>query len=96
MPRSRAPELLDYLADHKELTADVGQVMFGDAMTMTADGHVSAVLRDLDGGKWVNHDTEVETGCGIVPFTYKSGNYVHALQWAIGLELFLLGSDPGR
>jgi formylmethanofuran dehydrogenase subunit A len=92
--RSRAPELLDHLAAHKELTADVGQVMFGDAMTMTADAHVSAVLRDLDGGKWVNHDTEVETGCGIVPFTYKSGNYVHALQWGIGLELFLLGSDP--
>jgi formylmethanofuran dehydrogenase subunit A len=91
---SRAPELLDYLAEHKELSADVGQVMFGDAMTMTADGHVSAVLRDLDGGKWVNHDTEVETGCGIVPFTYKAGNYVHALQWGIGLELFLLGSDP--
>ena len=92
--RSRAPELLDHLAAHKELTADVGQVMFGDAMTMTADGYVSAVLADLDGGKWVNHDTEVETGCGIVPFTYKSGNYVHALQWGIGLELFLLGSDP--
>src|ERR1700735_1628897 len=92
--RSRGPELLDHLAAHAELTADVGQVMFGDAMTMTADGHVSAVLRDLDGGKWVNHDTEVETGCGIVPFTYKSGNYVHALQWGIGLELFLLGSDP--
>jgi formylmethanofuran dehydrogenase subunit A len=92
--RSRAPELLDHLAGHKELTADVGQVMFGDAMTMTADGHVSAVLAELDGGKWVNHDTEVETGCGIVPFTYKSGNYVHALQWGIGLELFLLGSDP--
>jgi formylmethanofuran dehydrogenase subunit A len=94
LPRSRAPELLDHLAAHKELTADVGQVMFGDAMTMTADGHVSAVLRDLDGGKWVNHDTEVETGCGIVPFTYRARNYVHALQWAIGLELFLLGSDP--
>jgi formylmethanofuran dehydrogenase subunit A len=94
LPRSRAPELLDHLAAHKELTADVGQVMFGDAMTMTADGHVSALLRDLDGGKWVNHDTEVETGCGIVPFTYRSRNYVHALQWAIGLELFLLGSDP--
>ncbi len=92
--RSRAPELLEHLAAHKELTADVGQVMFGDAMTMTADGHVSAVLADLDGGKWVNHDTEVETGCGIVPFAYKSGNYVHALQWGIGLELFLLGSDP--
>ena len=68
--------------------------MFGPAMTMTADAHVSAVLRDLDGGKWLNHDTEVETGCGIVPYTYRAGNYVHALQWGIGLELFLLGQDP--
>ena len=92
--RSRAPELLEYLSDHPEITADVGQVMFGPAMTMTADAHVSAVLRDLDGGKWVNHDTEVETGCGIVPYRYRAGNYVHALQWAIGLELFLLGRNP--
>jgi formylmethanofuran dehydrogenase subunit A len=94
LPRSRAPELIEYLADHPEITADVGQVMFGPAMTMTADAHVSAVLRDLDGGKWLNHDTEVETGCGIVPYTYRPGNYVHALQWGIGLELFLLGKDP--
>ncbi len=94
LPRSRAPELIEYLSDHPEITADVGQVMFGPAMTMTADAHVSAVLRDLDGGKWLNHDTEVETGCGIVPYTYRAGNYVHALQWGIGLELFLLGKDP--
>lgn len=94
LPRSRAPELVEYLSAHPEITADVGQVMFGPAMTMTADAHVSAVLRDLDGGKWLNHDTEVETGCGIVPYTYKAGNYVHALQWGIGLELFLLGKNP--
>ena len=92
--RSRAPELVDYLGSHPEITADVGQVMFGPAVTMTADAAVSAVLRDLDGGKWLNHDTEVETGCGIVPYRYRAGNYVHALQWAIGLELFLLGKDP--
>jgi formylmethanofuran dehydrogenase subunit A len=93
-PRSRAPELLEYLDGHPEITADVGQVMFGPAMTTTADAHVSAMLRDLDGGKWINHDTEVETGCGIVPYTYRAGSYVHALQWGIGLELFLLGRDP--
>jgi formylmethanofuran dehydrogenase subunit A len=29
-----------------------------------------------------------------VPYTYRAGNYVHALQWGIGLELFLLGKDP--
>jgi formylmethanofuran dehydrogenase subunit A len=93
-PRSRAPELLDYLSAHPEITADVGQVMFGPAMTMTADAHVSELLRDLTHGKWINHDTEVETGCGIVPYTYRADNYVHALQWGIGLELFLLGKDP--
>ncbi len=92
--RSRASELVEYLGSHPEITADVGQVMFGPAMTTTADAHVSAVLRDLDGGKWLNHDTEVETGCGIVPYTYRASNYVHALQWGIGLELFLLGKDP--
>ena len=93
-PRSRAPELLEHLSAHPEITADVGQVMFGPAMTMTADAYVSERLRDLTRGKWINHDTEVETGCGIVPYTYRAGNYVHALQWGIGLELFLLGKDP--
>ena len=94
LPRSRAPELLEYVANHPEITADVGQVMFGPAMTMTADAHVSAVLRDLGADKWINHDTEVETGCGIVPYRYRAGNYVHALQWGIGLELLLLGHNP--
>jgi formylmethanofuran dehydrogenase subunit A len=93
-PRSRAPDLLEYLESHPEITVDVGQVMFGPALTMTADAHVSALLRDLTRGKWINHDTEVETGCGIVPYAYRAGNYVHALQWGIGLELFLLGKDP--
>jgi formylmethanofuran dehydrogenase subunit A len=94
MPRSRAPELLEYLSAHPELTADVGQVMFGPAVTMTADGPVAAMLRDLGADKWLAHDTEVETGCGIVPYRYRESNYVHALQWGIGLELFLLGQDP--
>src|SRR5919109_2733501 len=95
-PRSRAPELAEHLNAHPELSADVGQVMFGPAMTMTADAPVSAVLREITHGKWVNADTEAETGCGIVPFTYRERNYVHALQWGIGLELFLLSRNPWR
>jgi formylmethanofuran dehydrogenase subunit A len=93
-PRSRAPELAEHLNSHPELSADVGQVMFGPAMTMTADAPVSAVLREITHGRWVNADTEAETGCGIVPFTYRERNYV--LQWGIGLELFLLSRDPWR
>lgn len=95
-PRSKAPEIIDYLNAHPEFSADVGQVMFGPATTMTADAPVSARLREITRGKWVNNDVEAETGCGIVPFTYEPRNYVHALQWAIGLELFLLAKDPWR
>ena len=95
-PRSDAPELAAHLDAHPEHSADIGQVMFGPATTMTADAPVSALLRDVTGGKWLNHDLEAETGCGIVPFAYKERNYVHALQWGIGLELFLLTRDPWR
>ena len=94
--RSKAPELAEYIDAHPELSADVGQVMFGPAMTMTADAPVSAVLAEVTHGRWVNADTEAETGCGIVPFTYRERNYVHALQWGMGLELFLLSRDPWR
>jgi formylmethanofuran dehydrogenase subunit A len=95
-PRSRAPELAEHLDSHPEHSADIGQVMFGPATTMTADAPVSARLSEIAGGKWVNADLEAETGCGIVPFAYRERNYVHALQWGIGLELFLLSRDPWR
>ncbi len=32
----------------------------------------------------------------MVPFRYREQSYVNALQWAIGLELFLLADDPWR
>jgi formylmethanofuran dehydrogenase subunit A len=41
-------------------------------------------------------DVENETGCGIVPYTYKPSNLVNAVQWAVGLELLLLINDPWR
>jgi formylmethanofuran dehydrogenase subunit A len=95
-PRSRAPELAEHLDAHPEHSADVGQVMFGPATTLTADAPVTAMLRDITHNKWLNADLEAETGCGIVPFAYRERNYVHALQWGIGLELLLLARDPWR
>jgi formylmethanofuran dehydrogenase subunit A len=41
-------------------------------------------------------DIECDAGCGLVPFRYRDKNFVNALQWAIGLELFLLVEDPWR
>jgi formylmethanofuran dehydrogenase subunit A len=44
--------------------------------------------------KWVGADIEGEAGCGVVPFRYREQSFVNALQWAIGLELFLLVKNP--
>jgi formylmethanofuran dehydrogenase subunit A len=70
--------------------------MFGKSTIMTADAPLAYMLRGFKKGKWVNADTECESGCGIVPFSYQEHVYVHTLQWAIGLELFLLSQDPWR
>ncbi len=93
---SGAVPLIEYVNTHPEVSVDVGQVMFGPAMTITADGPVEYLLHKSSGRKWVNIDIELETGCGIVPFMYKDKAAVSALQWAIGLELFLLSRDPWR
>jgi len=74
----------------------MGQVIFTDTTTMTADGPFQFGLYGLTGNKWVNHDVETETSAGIVPFRYRRKSYVHAIQWSIGLELGLLIKDPWR
>ena len=94
--RSGARELIEYINGHPEVSADVGQVMFGAATTLTADGPVEYLLHKSSGRKWVNVDVEMETGCGIVPYAYKEKAAVAALQWVVGLELFLLAADPWR
>jgi formylmethanofuran dehydrogenase subunit A len=94
--RSAAREIIEYVNAHPTITADVGQVMFGNAATLTADAPVEYLLHRSSGRKWANVDIELETGCGVVPHEYKERNAVAALQWAIGLELFLLSSDPWR
>ena len=40
-------------------------------------------------------DSEIQ-GSGIVPYHYKRDNFINAVQWAAGLELFLLTDDPWR
>lgn len=96
LPLSAAAQVMEYVNAHENLSLDVGQVMFGAATVMTADEPAAYLLHRLTGKKWVNVDIEVETGCGILPFEYREKNRVHALQWVVGLELFLLASDPWR
>ncbi len=93
---SAVPMLADYVNEHENLTVDVGQVLFGETTSMTADGPVGQYLQRVTGRKWCSHDIEMETGCGIVPITYEDRNYVHGLQWAIGLEWYLRVDDPWK
>ena len=93
---SAARQIAEYVNGHPEITGDVGQVMFGDATTLTADGAVEYLLHTSTGRKWINSDIELETGCGIVPYSYREKAAIASLQWVVGLELFLLSADPWR
>jgi formylmethanofuran dehydrogenase subunit A len=93
---SGAEEIAKYVNGHGHVTLDMGQVVFTDTTTMTADGPFQYILHQLSGNKWVNHDVETETSSGIVPFRYRRKSYVHATQWTIGLELALLIKEPWK
>jgi len=91
---SNTTRLAEYFNTHDNVTTDAGAVLFGDTVTITADGPWQHLLYKLTGRKWGNLDVENETGCGIVPYTYRPSNIVNAVQWASGLELLLLIEDP--
>jgi formylmethanofuran dehydrogenase subunit A len=92
--RSETKQLAEYFNTHPNVTTDAGAVLFGDTVTITADGPWQHLLYKLTGRKWGNLDVENETGCGIVPYTYRPSNLVNAIQWSVGLELLLLINSP--
>jgi formylmethanofuran dehydrogenase subunit A len=94
--RSESVKVAEEFNARKNLTTDAGAVLFGDTVTITADGPWQHLLYKLTGRKWGNIDVENETGCGVVPYVYKEKNLVNAVQWATGLELLLLIDDPWR
>jgi len=91
---SKVQPLAEYVNAHKNVTVDVGQVMFGRTTSMTGDGPLGYFLQNVSGEKWYSGDTELESGCGVSPIEYKNKNFIHALQWAIGLEWYLMVDDP--
>jgi formylmethanofuran dehydrogenase subunit A len=94
--RSESARIAEEFNARPNLTADAGAVLFGDTVTITADGPWQHLLYKLTGRKWGNLDVENETGCGVVPYVYKEKNLVNAVQWAVGLELLLPINDPWR
>jgi formylmethanofuran dehydrogenase subunit A len=94
---SGAAQIAEAINSNKNITADVGQILFGQTVTASGDSmrqHYNHKYASPN--KWVCMDIECDAGCGVVPFKYKDQNFVNALQWAIGLEIFLLVNDPWR
>ena len=93
---SAAARLAEAVNAAQSVTIDVGQVMFGQTVTVSLD-----VLRQFKARnqarprKWVILDGDAN-GAGIVPYNYRSADFYNAVQWAVGMELFLLIDDPWR
>ncbi len=94
---SGAARIAEMVNSHKNISIDVGQIMFNQTVTASGD-----TMRQYAGhshgspNKWVVMDIECDNGCGVVPFKYTDKSFVNALQWAIGLETFLMVDDPWR
>ncbi|HSW08764.1 formylmethanofuran dehydrogenase subunit A [Aquabacterium sp.] len=94
---SAALQLAQAVNAHPNISIDVGQIMFGQTVTASGDTmRQHAQSGFANPRKWIGADIENEAGCGVLPFRYREQSYVNALQWAIGLEIFLLVDDPWR
>ena len=92
---SAAIEIAERVNSNPDLSVDVGHVMFGQTVTISADTMRQYETRMHGSPKKSTFiDIECEAGCGVVPFRYRSEQFVNALQWAIGLELFLTINNP--
>ena len=95
--RSATPQLIDYVHAHPEITVDVGHVNPGRTLSMTGDAPFSSHLHRLTKNKWFTADCEQESSCGVIPIEYRpEKSLIHAVQWAIALEWYLLMEDPWR
>jgi formylmethanofuran dehydrogenase subunit A len=92
---SAALRLAEAVNANPQVSIDVGQIMFGQTVTASGDTMRQVANAALASPrKWVGADIEGVGGCGVVPFRYREQSYVNALQWAIGLEIFLLIRNP--
>ncbi|MHA1245106.1 MAG: formylmethanofuran dehydrogenase subunit A [Candidatus Heimdallarchaeota archaeon] len=103
--RSEASEIAHYVNKHDHVTCDIGQIIFTNTTTMTADGAWEWALRGItehlawsprSGSKWMNAQVELESCAGVVPYIFRRKNSVNATQWAIGLEFMLQMNDLNK
>lgn len=94
---SGAAQIAEAVNKNPNISIDVGQILFGQTITTSADSmHQYTSHWHAHPKKWSIMDIECDAGCGVVPFKYRDESFVNALQWCIGLEIFLLIDDPWR
>ena len=94
---SGARAIADAVNARPNVSIDVGQIIFGQTVTASGDTMMQFKNAPLARPhKWIVGDIECDAGCVVVPFRYREQSYVNALQWIIGLEIFLLVDDPWR
>jgi formylmethanofuran dehydrogenase subunit A len=94
---SAASVLADRINSNANLSIDVGQMQFGQTVTLSGDTmHQYSNRKLARPRKGIFQDLECQAGCGVLPFKYRHDQYVHGLLWTIGLELFLRIQDPLR
>lgn len=94
---SEAYRLAEYVNWNPQVSIDIGQVIFGQTVTLSADSmHQFDNRNHAKPKKVIFSDLECQAGCGVVPFRYRHDQFVHGLQWTIGLELSLRILDPSR
>jgi formylmethanofuran dehydrogenase subunit A len=79
---SEAEKIASEANRRSDLTFDLGQVIFGEAATVTADEALEKRLTSL--------------GANDHTYTYRMDSGVNSVQWAAGLELALHIKDPWR
>ncbi|MDE3176590.1 MAG: formylmethanofuran dehydrogenase subunit A [Pseudomonadota bacterium] len=93
---SAAPRLAEAVNAAKSVTIDVGQAMFGQTVTISSDALRQFSARaQARPNKYVIIDGDANGG-GVMPYNYRGGAFANAVQFAVGLELFLLIDDPYR
>jgi formylmethanofuran dehydrogenase subunit A len=91
---SAGARLAEKINANPHVSVDVGQVMFSQTVTISSD--VLKQFNSMPGGipkKGAIFDGDANGG-GVVPYAYKASNFYNAVQWAAGLELFLLIDNP--
>ncbi|MBI4731642.1 MAG: formylmethanofuran dehydrogenase subunit A [Chloroflexi bacterium] len=93
---SAAGQVVRCIEPYHQLTFDVGQVLFGTALAVTADTSAASHLRNATGQPWISRQVEGEGGNSVLPLAYLAKSPASAVQWATGLELLLRFPDPAR